>query len=170
MNGEMGQLMILLGCGDENRDGWVHVDLIQHGDHVDVVHDLNVIPWPFDDDSAQRIEANDVLEHLDDVVTFFDECWRVLAPGGILRVQTVRYTSENAWRDPTHRRPFHPDVFKYFDPAFVWWQQYGKFYTERSWRVIWVQDEDNIKAELTPRKGSDEDQICGIEGQAATGP
>lgn len=146
-----GGLMISLGCGDVWRDGWVHVDRVRHGDHVDVVHDLDVVPWPFEDDSAQRIEALDVLEHLDDPVAFFDECWRILAPGGVLAVRAVGYTSENVWRDPTHRRAFHPDTFRYFDPVSEWWR-YGRLYTKRPWRVIRVQDGENIEAEMTPRK------------------
>ena len=145
-------MRLLLGCGDEVRAGWVHHDRVRHGDHVNVGHDLNLTPWPFEDGSAECIEALDVLEHLDDVVGFFDECWRVLAPDGRLLVQTVHYESENCWRDPTHRRGFHPDVFWYFDPTSPWWQ-FGKFYTERPWRVLGVRVSDgNIIAELEPRK------------------
>ncbi len=38
----------------------------------------------------------------------------------------------------------------HFDPFEPW--EYGKFYTEYPWRVIWIQDGDNIEAEMTPRK------------------
>ena len=42
---------LVLGCGDEQREGWVHLDRWRHSSHVDVVHDLNVMPWPFEDDT-----------------------------------------------------------------------------------------------------------------------
>ena len=148
-------MRLVLGCGDEQREGWVHLDRWRHGPHVDVVHDLNVAPWPFEDDSAREIRARDVLEHLDDTVGFFDECWRILRAGGRLTVQTVHYLSENCWRDPTHKRGFHPDVFCYFDPDSHWYQMFGRFYTGRTWRVIEVGSEDgNILAVLEPRKGN----------------
>lgn len=149
-------MKILLGCGDEHRNGWVHLDRIPHSPHVDVAHDLNVVPWPFEDGCAKRIEAIDVLEHLNDPVAFFDECWRILHPLGSLWVQTVHYQSENCWRDPTHRRGFHPDVFRYFDPDSPWHQTFGKFYTRRTWRVVdpIIHDRNtgNIMAKLEPRK------------------
>jgi SAM-dependent methyltransferase len=148
-------MKLLLGCGDENRGkDWVHVDRVGLG-HVDVVWDLNVRPWPFEEGDVERIEAVDVLEHLDDTVGFFDECWRVLRPGGRLVVQTVHYASENCWRDPTHRRGYHPDMFYYFDPSSPWWQTFGKLYTERTWRVLRVVhlvEDGNIWAEMEPLK------------------
>ena len=98
----MDGLKVLLGCGNEVRPGWTHVDRVAL-DHVDVVHDLDVYPWPFGDNTAERIEAIDVLEHLNDTVAFIDECWRILRADGVLHVQAVGWQSENLWRDPTHR-------------------------------------------------------------------
>jgi SAM-dependent methyltransferase len=146
-----GGVRISLGCGEKDKgEGWVHVDRVAHGAHVDVVHDLDVRPWPFEDGCAERIEAVDVLEHLEDTVGFFDECWRVLAAGGRLVVQTVHYESANCWRDPTHKRGYHPDVFYFFDPASGWYQTTGKLYTERTWRVVAVvcDEAGNIGAEM----------------------
>lgn len=146
--------MILLGCGHEMRPGWIHVDRVKLA-HVDIVHNLNLAPWPFADDVAERIEAIDVIEHLYDTVTFMDECWRVLKPSGLLFVQAVGWQSENLWRDPTHKRGFHPDTFSYFDPASPWQQQYGHLYTERTWKVLQSGVRDgNVLATLMPRKGN----------------
>jgi SAM-dependent methyltransferase len=145
---------LFLGCGREYRDGWVHVDRCPL-DHVDVVHDLNVIPWPFDDDSVDQVDAIDVVEHLDDVVRFMNECWRILRPGGILAIQAVSWQSENLWRDPTHKRGFHRDTFLYFDPRTDWGDRYGRLYTQFHWRVVCVDDDgDSVRAEMMPRKGS----------------
>jgi len=146
----MSKFNLLLGCGDERREDWVHLD--RHpGVGVDVVHDLEIVPWPLDSDFYTRIEAIDVVEHLGDTVAFMDECWRILRPGGRLLVQAVSWRSENLWRDPTHKRGFHADTLRYFDPDSDWFQ-FGHLYTDRYWRVLSVVDGDNVVTELEPRK------------------
>lgn len=145
-------MQVLLGCGNDYREGWVHLDRAPFA-HVDIVHDLNCIPWPFEDLSVERIEAIDVLEHLHNTVAFMDECWRVLQPWGLLYVQAVGWQSENLWRDPTHQRGFHPDTFQYFDPRSPWHQSYGNLYTDRYWNVLLTQEHDgNVIVEMRPIK------------------
>lgn len=145
-------LRILLGCGNDVRPGWVNVDRVAL-EYVDVVHDLDVHPWPFDDNTTTHIDAIDVLEHLGDTVAFMDECWRILRTDGVLYVQAVGWQSENLWRDPTHKRGFHVDTFRYFDPESPWYQQYGHLYTSRTWRVLSSAMRDgNVVAEMQPRK------------------
>ena len=83
----MGQYdKIHLGCGVKHLEGWFHVDALDydHVDHVGRVEDLSFIP----DNSAQLIYACHVLEHFGRK-TYMDaiaEWYRVLAPGGILRL------------------------------------------------------------------------------------
>jgi SAM-dependent methyltransferase len=123
-----------LGCGDDVQPGYVNHDFARHRPEVEVVHDLRVLPWPWADESAETIRLLDVLEHLPQVVPVIDECWRVLRPGGALHLRVPHYQSENAWLDPTHRRPFHLDSFDYFDPDTAWGTKYG-FYTQRKWKL-----------------------------------
>ena len=42
-----------LGCGLRKKAGFVGVDLSADC-NPDVVHDLRVAPWPFDDDSVEN--------------------------------------------------------------------------------------------------------------------
>jgi SAM-dependent methyltransferase len=143
-----GRRRLLLGCGEEKRKGWSHLDLSPLA-RADVVHDLETFPWPFEDGSCSEIEALDVLEHLGDTIAFMNECWRLLAPGGQLTVRVPHYQDENAWRDPTHRRAFHPDTFAYFDPQTTWGRRYGRLYTERVWTLARVETRGgNITAVL----------------------
>jgi SAM-dependent methyltransferase len=83
--------------------GWVNVDVVQTG-RVDVVHDLDVAPWPWPDGSCEKVAALDVFEHVDKPLVFMNEAWRVLAAGGLLNIRTPHFTSEHAFTDPTHRR------------------------------------------------------------------
>lgn len=153
ISAEIAGVQILLGCGDELRSGWVHHDRRRHSSHVDVAHDLAERPWPWPDGAAARIEAHHVLEHLADTVAFFDEAWRVLRPGGRLMVSVPHCDGENAWKDPTHVKAFHPEAFTYFDPARYMGDKFGRFYTSRHWRLIHLfTDGVEIAAELEPRK------------------
>lgn len=94
-----------LGCGSEPRldDGTVNVDIVDLPT-VDVVHDLDVAPWPWDDGSVQMIIAQDVFEHVAEPVRFMTESHRVLEAGGTLLIKSPHFRHEDAFTDPTHRR------------------------------------------------------------------
>ena len=81
-------MKLYLGAGQKRLPGYTHVD-IQPEVGIDVPHDLNVRPWPFDDGSASAIVAEDLVEHLDiSLIEFCEEAWRVLQPTGELFVRT----------------------------------------------------------------------------------
>lgn len=83
---------------------------IDPGVNPDVVHDLDVLPYPFADDSFDEIHAYEVLEHCGrqgDWKFFFaqfDELWRILKPGGLLCATVPAWDSMWAWSDPGHTR------------------------------------------------------------------
>lgn len=80
-----------LGCGEDKRPGYVNVDW-QSSVEPEVVHDLNVLPYPFEDNSFKRIEANHVLEHLDRPFAIMKELQRILEPGGELAVRVPHFS------------------------------------------------------------------------------
>ncbi len=75
-----------LGCGDKHLPGFFHIDIVDgpHVDHAGHVDDLRFIP----DDTTELIYACHVLEHFGryEVVPTLREWYRVLAPGGVLRL------------------------------------------------------------------------------------
>ena len=85
------------------NDGWVNVDRAKVP-HVDVVHDLDVAPWPWADDSAEQLVAQDVFEHVADPIGFMTESHRVLQPRGQLFIKSPHFRHQDAFTDPTHRR------------------------------------------------------------------
>ena len=102
-----------LGCGRARIDGYVNVD-VANLPEVDVVHDLDVGPWPIETASAERIDAKDVFEHVANPIVFMTEAHRVLEPGGVLHIRTPHYRSRDAFTDPTHRRFPTEHTFDYW--------------------------------------------------------
>jgi SAM-dependent methyltransferase len=102
-----------LGCGFSKTPGAFGVDVIS-GSQADLIHDLNVVPWPLDDDSWDRVICRDVLEHVDDFVRTMEEIWRVGAPDALVDVRAPFMSSVNYFSDPTHRRAFTSRSFDYF--------------------------------------------------------
>lgn len=129
-------IMINLGCGNAPEDGFVNHDVVKHAPHVDVVWNLNDMPWPWPDSCASRIIAKSVLEHLiPDLVLSINECWRIMQPGGFLYVKLPMWNHEVSSQDPTHRWKFAPHVFDYFDVDTDLGTNYA-FYTPFKWKII----------------------------------
>lgn len=66
------------GSGGRNLEGWENYDA-----EVDISK-----PLPFPDNCASRIFAEHVIEHVthQEAWNFLEECKRVLAPGGVVRI------------------------------------------------------------------------------------
>lgn len=125
-----------VGCGNRIVEGAVNHDRVKHRPEVDVVHDLNVLPWPFADNSFDQIVALAVLEHLDiDLVASLNECHRILRPGGQLVIKLPLQNGSNAYDDPTHRWFFTLKSLDQFCPETERGRAYG-FYTPYKWKFI----------------------------------
>jgi SAM-dependent methyltransferase len=124
-----------LGAGNRLVEGAVNHDLRRHRPEIDVVHDLNVLPWPWADESFDLIVARSVFEHLDrDLVACLDQCWRILRSGGEIQIKVPHWQADAAYQDPTHRWRFTLGSFDVFDPDTARGQEYS-FYTDRKWRI-----------------------------------
>lgn len=124
---------INLGCGDMRINGAYGVDQ-RKTDAVDLVHDLSVYPWPFDNCEFDNAIAKDIIEHMLWVVPFMDECWRIIKPGGMLYIRSTYFESEQSYKDPTHLHFFTLDSFDFFDPDTSTGASYP-WYTDKKWKV-----------------------------------
>lgn len=86
------------------------------------VHDLEIFPWPFEEDTFDGIEAVEVLEHITghagDEVSFFRtfrEIYSILKPDGILGATVPWWQGEWGWGDPSHKRIITPGTLVFLD-------------------------------------------------------
>jgi len=106
-----------LGCGynkyrSKGKNEVIGLDIVELPG-VNIIHDLNQTPYPFDDNYFHIIIANHVLEHVKNFFTMMGEIYRILKPNGILRIKVPHFSSINAYADPTHVRYFTLKTFKF---------------------------------------------------------
>lgn len=137
-------MRLILGAGKwtEKKEGDVFCD-IRPFESIDVVHDLNITPWPWEDNSFMHISAQHVVEHLQSLLTFMDECHRILKPGCSVYIETPEAGGDKdlEFCDPTHVRCFRPyTFFNYFSPEGI--EKFG--YTSRAWCMLKQEVKDSV--------------------------
>lgn len=101
-----------LGCGHDIREGWINLD-ISPIEGVDVVHDINNLPLPFDNESMDYILCQDIFEHIE-YIPLLEELHRILKPGGIVEIRVPHFSSRFNFIDPTHKKMFSIQTFDFF--------------------------------------------------------
>lgn len=122
---------LLIGCGHSREKrlnlpgdkAWKELVTLDHNADTgcDVVHDLEVFPYPFADKTFDEIHAYEVLEHIGDqgdYKTFFkqfEELHRILKTGGLVLASVPYYESKWAWGDPSHRRIINEGTLSFLE-------------------------------------------------------
>lgn len=112
----MSEQKLNLGSGEDYKEGFVNVDW-QPLTKADVEHNLNVFPYPFEDNSFDYIEAFHVLEHLDRPFNVMKELHRILKPGGKLVVKVPHFS--RGFTHAEHAHGFDVTFPLYFNPNFT---------------------------------------------------
>ena len=112
-----------LGSAGDRKPGHFGIDMIEDPDTVDMVWDLNKVPWPWERDSIESIFADNVLEHLCplgksqaqlNIPAVMSEIHRVLQPGGTVEIIVPSTDGRGAWQDPTHVTYWNRNTFLYY--------------------------------------------------------
>lgn len=120
----MSTVKLNLGSGKDWRKDCINAD-IQATKNPDWHLDITKVPW------GQRIQtrlgdflvepgmfdeiiANDVLEHIPDLVKAMFNCKELLKKGGEMHIHVPYDLSYGAWQDPTHVRAFNENSFLYY--------------------------------------------------------
>jgi len=126
-----------LGCGSDKLHGAVGMD-VNPGGAADIVHDMDVTPWPLESDAFDYIRAQDVLEHVERFIPVMEEIYRVGRDGARVEIRMPFMTSLQYATDPTHRRAATSRTFDYFDPS----KDLSKYmYTKARFEVVSVRYE-----------------------------
>ncbi len=102
-----------VGCGIRKQAGSIGIDR-NPASRADVLVDLDRFPYPFADDSFERVTAIHVIEHLTDVIRAMEEFHRLTRAGGTVRIETPHYTDHSSFCDPTHKNHLTSLSFKFF--------------------------------------------------------
>ena len=137
-----------LGCGTKRRPGTIGVDFSDRY-NPDVVHDLNIFPYPFPDNFADKVYLDNVLEHLDSPLRVMEEVYRITKPGGEVTVIVPYFRSPWAFIDPTHKTFYTVDSFSYYDPAHDICKRYD--YTSARFAVVKKVFNEELKNTLFKR-------------------
>jgi len=121
-----------IGCGDNKREGFTGMDKCSLPG-VEIVHDLEVFPYPLDDGSCTEIVASHILEHIKPwhTIGVMNELWRILETDGKLSIELPYAGSYSFWQDPTHCNGFNETTFEYFDPEHILYT----VYRPRPWKI-----------------------------------
>lgn len=102
-----------LGCGNSKEEGALGIDYCS-SPGVDIVHDLDVYPWPLENDSFDLVVCKHIIEHLDNVIKAMEEIHRILKKGGTAKIYTPHISNIMSFKDPTHKWHFTCGSFDYF--------------------------------------------------------
>lgn len=103
-----------VACGQQKQEGFIGIDKVKT-DAVDIIHNLESYPWPFEDNSVDEIICSHFIEHVDNQILFMDELYRIMKQGAKATIIAPYYTSMRAIQDPTHKRSICEASFLYYN-------------------------------------------------------
>jgi len=124
-----------LGAGEFRKEGYINVDWSPLH-KPDVLHDLNLLPYPFADSSVDEIFASHILEHLDKPFEVMREYHRILRPGGLLIIKVPHFS--RGFTHAEHAHGFDITFPLYFNSCFATSGYYGVSFKLRSLRLSWL--------------------------------
>ena len=114
------RIYLNLGCGYRHMPGYINLD---HDPlcNPDVVWEAGE-PLPYSANSIYEINLTHSLEHMGETVESYKNLWqefyRVLQPGGFVRIAVPHHLHPYFHNDPTHVRKVVPDALKLFSQKF----------------------------------------------------
>lgn len=129
-----------IGCGANKNPGFIGLD-VRDEVGVDIVHDVNVHPWPLPDQCVLIAVASHLIEHIPPYnfgfINFMNEVWRIMKPGGEFAMVLPHGRSDGYLQDPTHCNPCNEATWAYFDPEHGGGVLYN-IYKPKPWRIKYL--------------------------------
>jgi predicted SAM-dependent methyltransferase len=109
--------IIDVGAGFFKYPGAVSIDSNPNS-KPDIVHDLNIYPWPIKDNEFDMLYTSHCLEHLKDAKAALHEIWRIGKPSAKVIIKLPHFSSRIAWTDIEHVRAFGMHMLRGFTPEY----------------------------------------------------
>jgi len=121
-----------IGCGEAVIPNYLGMDK-RPLKNVDIVHDLEVFPYPLPDACCHNIVGSHIIEHIKPwlMIELMDELWRIMKPKGALAFSLPYAGSPGFWQDPTHCNGCNEATWQYFDPEYPLYQ----VYKPKPWKI-----------------------------------
>jgi ubiquinone/menaquinone biosynthesis C-methylase UbiE len=121
-----------LGSGLDYKEDYTNLDNNKNL-KADVYHNIETIPYPFEDNQFEEIYCHHILEHLHDLLGVMEELWRISKPGGKINIYGPCTGSFEVDVDLTHKRSLNSQTFRRcFKPEGDTWG----FYTKAKFKVL----------------------------------
>jgi predicted SAM-dependent methyltransferase len=134
---DRGGIILDIGAGEHCHPGAVGMD-IRPLPGIDIVWDLEKLPYPLPDECCISIIASHVVEHISparfNFIKVMDEWWRIMKPKGRLMIACPYGVNSRFQQDPTHCHPVNEVQMFYFapeHPSGLW-----NIYKPKPWRII----------------------------------
>jgi hypothetical protein len=125
-----------VGCGIHKQKGCVGLDMVDHPG-VDIVHDIQVFPWPVPDNICSWILLSHVWEHVEPKYRFalMDELWRIAKADSQLLIACPYAGSPLEAAHPAHYMCPNDATFQFFDPEYFLWHSCS-YKKPLPWRIL----------------------------------
>ncbi|WP_349262622.1 class I SAM-dependent methyltransferase [Allocoleopsis sp.] len=143
-----------LGCGKTVLPGWINLDKVPLSG-VDIIANLDdcqEVKLPFDNDEIDEFFASHVIEHLHHPLAFMAEIHRIAKPNAKAVFRVPYGSSDDAFEDPTHVKPYFLNSFSYFAQPYYWFADYG-------YRGDWFIDKRILWVDANTHQGKNAEQI-----------
>jgi len=111
-----------IACGGNKKEGFTGIDIAAI-EGVDIVHDLTQYPWPIESDSVDEVWCSHYIEHVQDLMKFMNEVYRIMKVDAKVTFISPYYTSVRCWQDPTHVRAISEQTYLYYNKG---WREQNK--------------------------------------------
>lgn len=148
------KVMLDVGCGFNKQKGFVGIDKREIPGIVDIVHNVEVFPWPIKDEECALVFMSHLVEHIAPQlqIDLMNECWRILEVDGVLAITTPYGGSFGWFQDPTHIASWNEATPTYFVPG----EPLYNVYKPKPWKIDKLYWNTKFNIECVFRKIADD--------------